>query len=91
MTYATVTDAIFEHARNVGRDHPDVAWILTPYDIWHPNPYYRGPAVQHPEDEGYYDNDCDLDDLVNAQPVEHVAAPEPVFIACGDWSIELEY
>lgn len=47
---ATVTEACREYARNAGMDDPDRAWILTPWDSWERNPFYRGPAVRHPED-----------------------------------------
>lgn len=49
--YASV-ESDREFARNVGRDEPDRAWILAPSDAWYPNPFYRGPAVPHPEDDG---------------------------------------
>lgn len=48
---ATPTDAAHEYALNVGREHPESAWILTPYDSWEPNPFYSGPPVRHPEDD----------------------------------------
>ena len=33
-----------------GQLHPDKAWLLSPYDTWHKNPFYSGPEVPHPED-----------------------------------------
>lgn len=48
---ATEAEACKEYARNYGYDHPELAWILTPFDTWEPNPAYRGPKVPHPEDE----------------------------------------
>lgn len=53
--FATPTDACREYARNVGSDRPDRPWILTNYDTWERNPYYRGPAcfaVMDPDDPG---------------------------------------
>lgn len=50
---ATPAEACREHAENVGRDHADVAWILSPFDTWHRNPFYRGAPVPHPEDDHY--------------------------------------
>ena len=47
MSY--MDDALREYARNHGADQPDVAWILTPFDVWLPNPSYSGPRVRHPE------------------------------------------
>jgi len=36
-----------------GEDKPNVAWILTPFDTWEPNPFYTGPKVPHPEVDDY--------------------------------------
>ena len=47
---ATPAEAMKEYAENFGRDNPDKAWILTPWDVWEANPFYTGPAVPHPED-----------------------------------------
>jgi len=55
---ATVGEADAEYAHNVGREHPERAWILSDRDVWYPNPAYRGPAVPHPEDDRG-DDDCD--------------------------------
>lgn len=52
---ATESEACDEFARNVGRDDTTRAWILTPFDSWERNPFYRGPAVRHPEDYDYED------------------------------------
>ena len=60
MPLATMSDAVREHARNVGMDNPDQAWILSPYDSWERNPCYRGPPVPHPED--YLSNMGDEDE-----------------------------
>jgi hypothetical protein len=51
---ATPDDAMREYAQNAGMDHPERAWILTPFDVWKPNPFYSGPPVPHPEDEDFY-------------------------------------
>jgi len=48
---AMPADAAREYAMNVGRENPQRAWILTPYDSWEPNPFYSGPPVRHPEDD----------------------------------------
>jgi hypothetical protein len=34
-----------------GAANPEAAWVCTGRDVWHANPYYKGPAVPHPEDE----------------------------------------
>lgn len=51
MTLATETDAVREYARNVGHEHSDAAWILSPFDTWERNPFYVGPPQPHPEDD----------------------------------------
>jgi hypothetical protein len=47
---ATPEDSMWEYAKNVGQVQPWKAWILTDYDVWMPNSYYRGPKVRHPEE-----------------------------------------
>jgi len=37
-------------AYQLGEENPDRPWVLTDRDIWHPNPFYKGPPVPHPED-----------------------------------------
>ena len=48
---ATEAEAVREFAENVGRDNPQQAWILSNYDTWESNPFYRGEPVPHPEEE----------------------------------------
>jgi hypothetical protein len=45
-------------AEEIGCHHQDRPWILTGYDVWMPNPFYKGPAIPHPE-EDYPDGDCE--------------------------------
>ena len=47
---ASMADAVREYTWNVGRDRPDVEWILSDYDTWYKNPYYTGEPGPHPED-----------------------------------------
>ena len=56
---ATPSDAMREYAMNVGGydRFKNNQWILTDYDVWVKNPYYRGPDQPHPED-GYDYSDC---------------------------------
>lgn len=54
---ASDSEAIKEYARNAGADHPERAWILTPWDVWERNPFYQGPPQRHPE---AYDDDYGL-------------------------------
>ena len=49
MTLATEADAIHEWVWNVGHHRPECAWLVSNYDTWERNPYYRGPEVPHPE------------------------------------------
>lgn len=46
---ATMREAVQEYTYNVGRMKPESAWILSPFDTWHKNPFYRGPQIPHPE------------------------------------------
>ncbi len=48
--------ALEQYGAVYGAEAPDRAWILTPYDTWEPNPYYRGPPARHPEEDadGHY-------------------------------------
>lgn len=50
---ATEASADREYAHNAGMDNPDQAWILSDRDVWYKNPFYRGPAVPHPEEDEY--------------------------------------
>lgn len=52
---ASPAEAMAEYAINAGRDQPDRAWILTPWDVWQKNPMYIGPPVPHPEDDAAVD------------------------------------
>lgn len=47
--YPTDTDLDNAEAHELGAGSPESAWVLTDRDVWHSNPYYTGPAVQHPE------------------------------------------
>jgi len=61
---ATPMDACREYALNFGAENQERAWVLTDFDVWMPNPFYRGPPVPHPEEERY----DDLDDLEPPHP-----------------------
>lgn len=52
FTYASDADFDREGAREGGRENPDRAWILSDRDVWYRNPFYQGPPVRHPEDDG---------------------------------------
>jgi len=35
----------------------DQAWVLSDRDVWYPNPAYVGPAVPHPFEDEYADEE----------------------------------
>jgi len=47
--FATEAEAIQEWVWSVGHERADCAWLVSSYDTWERNPYYRGPEVPHPE------------------------------------------
>ncbi|MBP8176359.1 MAG: hypothetical protein KAX77_01220 [Xanthomonadales bacterium] len=52
---ATIQEADYEYARNVGRERPDLEWILSDRDACYRNPFYTGPRTTwHPDADGYY-------------------------------------
>ncbi len=55
FTYSTDAEWDREGARDIGREQPDRAWILSDRDVWYANPFYCGPAVRHPEDDSEED------------------------------------
>lgn len=48
-----IQEAIRQWAWVVGQDRQDQQWILSDYDSWEKNPYYRGPDQGHPEYDDY--------------------------------------
>ncbi len=58
---ATDSDAMYEYARNVGRENPDSPWILDPRDVWIKNPFYQGPPAPHPESHSEYYSETDYE------------------------------
>lgn len=46
-----MSEALAQYARAHGEAEPEREWILSPYDTWHRNPFYRGPRGRHPEDD----------------------------------------
>lgn len=47
--FATHCDAAREYAFNVGKENRNIAWILTPYDTFVKNPFYKGLPQPYPE------------------------------------------
>jgi len=79
---ATEAEADREYARNFGMDHPAMPWILSDRDVWYPNPFYRGPAVRHPEDE-WEDEDRDSE----ASEFQQVAAASSPAYPFMGWDV----
>lgn len=48
--YASDTDWDRADALQRGYERPEQAWVCTDRDVWHRNPYYKGPPVPHPEE-----------------------------------------
>jgi hypothetical protein len=42
-------------AYDIGELYPERAWVNTDRDVWHKNPFYKGPPVPHPEDDSRED------------------------------------
>ena len=55
FTYSSDTEWDRAEAYELGAADPTRAWICTDRDVWHPNPFYRGPPVPHPEDYEFND------------------------------------
>jgi len=51
--YSSDDDWDRANAFEMGADRPNQAWILTDRDVWHPNPFYKGPEMPHPESQEY--------------------------------------
>ena len=49
FTYSTETDWDNAEAFELGERYPDRCWICTDRDVWHKNPFYKGPEEPHPE------------------------------------------
>ena len=43
-----------QETRLSGHSCPERPWLLSDYDVWTKNPYYRGPEVPYPEDDPGY-------------------------------------
>ena len=51
----TIQEAVNEFTEIVGRENQDRQWILSSYDSWERNPFYRGEDQPHPEDDCFED------------------------------------
>ena len=70
--WATEAEADREYAYNVGMDEPERAWILSDRDVWYPNPFYTGPKVPHPDDEGAYEVEWEVYGPFLPRPVQAI-------------------
>lgn len=77
--YSSLAELDAEEARIYGEANPDRAWILTGADVWHANPYYKGPEVPHPE---AYDINDEYDDVYGDNMEE--VGEDQVFNIYGD-------
>ena len=83
--YGTEADWDREDARERGAARLDAPWVLTDRDVWHLNPFYRGPRMPHPEDEdgwamvagGTWEAHLKRQDDLTAKAVEKLALPDP--------------
>ena len=51
FTYSTDTEWDMADAYQQGVLYPERAWVCTDRDVWHKNPFYKGPPQPHPEDD----------------------------------------
>ena len=49
FTYSTDAEIDQDSATWDGYKWKDKAWLLSPRDVWYPNPHYVGKPVPHPE------------------------------------------
>ena len=49
--YSSESECDRAEAYALGFHYPERAWISTDRDVWHKNPYYKGPLMPHPEDD----------------------------------------
>ena len=52
----TLAEIVEHDVRFRGERNPKQAWIGTNYDTWHPNPFYDGEPVPHPEDHAQFED-----------------------------------
>ena len=74
MDYATQGDWDRADALQRGADNPDAAWVVTDRDVVHPNPFYNGPPVPHPDDCWGYDDE-EEEALADAEAKAAAAPP----------------
>ncbi len=46
-----IREGIAEQVQIFGAEMPERQWILSGWDTWERNPYYKGEEQQHPEDD----------------------------------------
>jgi len=50
-----LTMAVREYAAAHGAEDPTREWILSPFDTWEPNPFYKGERHPDPETQMFMD------------------------------------
>jgi hypothetical protein len=50
-----IAEGIAEQVQIFGMEQQDRQWILTGWDTWERNPFYRGEEQQHPEDNSTHE------------------------------------
>jgi hypothetical protein len=66
---SAIQEADRQYAHESGRDRPQQAWILSDRDVWYANPFYTGPAVPHPDDEGDDDGFGHVNEFAQAERI----------------------
>ena len=46
-----ILEGIREQVQIFGQEQKDRQWILTSWDTYERNPYYKGPEQKHPEED----------------------------------------
>jgi len=64
--YSSDTEWDRAEAYQLGELYPERAWVNTDRDVWHKNPFYKGPPVPHPES---YDGE-DTDEVIASAHIE---------------------
>ncbi len=81
---ANPSEARAEYAANAGAESADREYILTPWDTWEVNPYYRGPRGPHPEDDSFWDRSPEEQAAHIAWLNAPRAAPAPALVESDD-------
>lgn len=70
-----LVESVHHYAAVYGAEEPEKEYILSPFDTWHPNPYYTGRKGPHPEDDDFWS----LSPEEQEAEIERLNAPRPVY------------